>query len=191
VRIVGGDWRGRSLKAPAGRDTRPTTDRVRESIFNILAHGSLAGVLENAHVLDVYAGSGAMGFEALSRGATHATFIEKDRTAQNIIQQNACTFRVARDIVVLPLDGTKLPSPPMKAKAPFNVVFMDAPYGQGMTSIALLGLRAKGWLAQDAALIIELGEKESCVIPPAFEVMDDRAFGITRVLFLCLSTPTE
>jgi len=186
MRIVGGDWRGRPLKAPAGRGTRPTADRVRESIFNILAHGRVSFVFQEARVLDVFAGSGSLAFEALSRGAEHATFIEKDRTAIHTIQHNAGVLGVGRTIVVLPLDGARLPVPPIKAKAPFNLLFMDAPYDQGLTQPALLGLINKGWLAPEAVMVVETSAHETLIVPTAFEFIDERRFGAANVSFLRL-----
>ena len=186
MRIVGGDWRGRSLKAPSGRNTRPTADRVQESIFNILAHGRLSLTVHGTHVLDVFAGTGGLAFEAMSRGAAHATFIENDRSAIQTIQHNAGVLGVARTVVILPLDGARLPSPPMKAKAPFDVVFLDAPYDQGLTQPALLGLINKGWLAAEAVLVVETGTHENIVIPSIYEQIDERSFGAAKVTFLRL-----
>lgn len=182
MRIVGGAWRGRPIQAPAGRGTRPTADRVRQSLFNILEHGTPSVTWPGARVLDVFAGSGALGLEALSRGAAAGVFIERDRNAGRIIQQNAGTFGVAREIVVLPLDATRLAGPPLKAGGPFSVVFLDAPYDCGQTAPALVGLSTRGWLADGAVLSVEVGAKEALQLPPGFEPVDERTYGAGRIV---------
>jgi 16S rRNA (guanine966-N2)-methyltransferase len=184
MRIVGGTWRGRPLTAPSGRQTRPTADRVRETLFNILEHGKPDVAVEGARVLDVFAGSGALGFEALSRGAARAVFIDRDRAAEQVIRRNAGSLGVARDVVMFVLDAARLAPPPMKAGAPFDLAFLDPPYETGLMVPALGGLATRGWLAPGAAVCAEVGAKEPLQPPPGFETVDERTAGAARIVFL-------
>lgn len=183
MRIVGGAFRGRRIEAPEGRDIRPTSDRAREAVFNILVHGFDVDWEEMA-VIDVFAGTGAMGLEALSRGAAHATFIDQDPAAIRCIRQNAGAAGAARAVNILKLDATKLPPPPLVTQAPCGLAFLDAPYGSGLTGPALIGLAARGWIGPGSLCIVEIGAKEVFKAPDGFEAVDERRYGAARVLFL-------
>lgn len=185
MRIVGGKHRGRTLKAPGGTATRPTSDRARESLFNILEHGlNEEEPIKGARVLDVFAGAGALGLEALSRGAQGATFIDRNASAARIITINAATINEAKTTTVLKLDATRLPPPARTAHVPATLVFMDPPYKEGMVLPALLGLAQKGWLADGAVIIVEVGAKEDITFPPKFALLDERTYGAAKVSFL-------
>ncbi|MCK0168817.1 16S rRNA (guanine(966)-N(2))-methyltransferase RsmD [Jannaschia sp. S6380] len=175
MRIVGGAWRGRRLatvgKGDVATHLRPTTDRVRESIFNLLENGRHGDVLRNARVLDVFAGTGALGLEALSRGASQATFIEQGRKALTLLRENMRLLDASARIVAR--DARK-PGP----GTPHDLVFLDPPYGQGLGEKAIAALRAEGWLAPDALIVWEEGT------PPTLDGLtpvDQRRYGDTIV----------
>lgn len=184
MRIVGGNLRGRRIEAPAGRDVRPTSDRARESLFNILMHSSKLGddapALDGAIALDAFAGSGALGFEALSRGAAHATFLDKDFTALRIIKANAETLGVVPDTTILKADAT---NPPRATRAA-DVVFLDAPYGQDLSAASLAALSKSGWIAPGAVVSVELGPDDSFEAPDGFSIVDERQYGKARIVLL-------
>ena len=184
MRIVGGRHRGRPLRAPGGRDSRPTSDRAREAIFNILAHGMEDFRLDGASVVDVFAGTGALGLEALSRGAAHATFIDDDGRAMRSVRGNAAALGERGAVTLLTLDAARLPPPPRIAKTPGGLAFLDPPYEQGLVPPALLGLAAKGWLADDAVAVAEVAAKEVLEPPKGFEVFNERPYGAARLVFL-------
>jgi 16S rRNA (guanine966-N2)-methyltransferase len=182
MRLVAGRFKGRVLVAPSGRATRPTADRVREALFNILAHGGPDhdGLdFENLRVLDVFAGSGALGFEAMSRGAPQAWFIEQDAEACAIIAHNARKLLIADQIKIIRCDAMK----PPKSKAPFDLILFDAPYLSGSAAPALKALSATGWIARDATVIIEVGASEPFKSPlPELEIFDERRYGAARIV---------
>lgn len=182
MRIIAGTWRGTPLavlgKGDAGAHLRPTSDRVRESLFSMLTH---RGVIEGAHVLDVFAGTGALGFEALSRGAAQAVFVENGRVGQKLIAQNIAKLRAEDRTQVMRSDATRLGA---WAAAPFDLVFLDPPYGKAMGQDALARLRDGGWLAQDALIVWE--ESAAMTPPDGFQLEDRRKFGDTHVTFLRL-----
>ncbi len=191
MRIVAGKHRGRRLEAPAGRRVRPTADRAREALFNILDHGGWArsgteqgggSILAGARVLDAFAGSGALGLEALSRGAAHATFMDRDRAALETVRRNAETLGEGRGSVSLVrADATD----PPRADAPASIAFLDPPYGEGLAEPALTALAAAGWLADAALAIVELPAKAAAPEPPpGFTRLDDRTYGAARLVFL-------
>lgn len=184
MRIVGGRFRGRSLRAPAGRDVRPTADRTREAVFNILAHGAPGVDFDGASVLDVFAGTGALGLEALSRGAGHVTFIDSDAGALRAIRRNAATLGAWRQVALLKLDATRAPPPPLAAEAPCTLAFLDPPYESGDAAPALAGLAARGWIAAAAVCVVEVAAQEPLAPPPGFTVLDERTYGAARVVFL-------
>ena len=184
MRIVGGSHKGRSINAPTGRDTRPTSDRVRESIFNILAHSIEDLNLNGITVVDVFAGTGALGFEALSRGAKHATFIDFTRRALDAIKENAEILGEWKSTTVLKLDAAHFSAPPRAAKAPCGLAFLDAPYEKELSLPALLGIVNKGWVQSGAIVIVELAAKEEIELPRQYEQLDERSYGSARVLFL-------
>jgi 16S rRNA (guanine966-N2)-methyltransferase len=155
MRIVAGRWRGRSLAAPAGQATRPTSDRTRQAIFDRLAHAPwAAGALDGASVLDAFAGTGAVGLEALSRGAARACFMETDAAARRALAANIAACR-AENATILAADATR----PPRGQA-CTLVFIDPPYGKGLISSALAALRAAGWIAPQALLVCETARDE-------------------------------
>lgn len=184
MRIVAGRHRGRRLSAPPGSVVRPTADRVRASIFNVLVHGRAGLALDGAVVLDVFAGTGAFGLEALSRGARHATFIDNDGSALAALRKNVAALGEAERAALLRLDATAAAPPPLAARAPADVVFLDAPYQSGASAPALAGLARRGWIAAGARCVVELGRGEPFAPPAGFTLIDERAWGRTRVAFL-------
>lgn len=184
MRITSGIHRGRKLVSPQGDHTRPTSDRARESIFNILRHGSWhEGVLEDADVLDVFAGTGALGLEALSQGAKHAVFIEQDGAAAKLCQSNIELLKETGRAIVLRQDALKLGQCPAYI-GPRSLVFLDPPYGKNMGAQALAALASGGWLKKGAACVLEMSKQNPETIPPAFEVVDERIYGIAKIVFL-------
>jgi len=185
VRIVGGRHRGRRLEAPAGLAVRPTADRTREALFNILEHGRLAadgGVspLLGARVLDGFCGSGALGLEALSRGAAHATFMDTSAVALAATRANAARLDEAARTTVLRADPTR-PSP---AVAPATIVLLDPPYGSGLAAPALSALAAARWIGDGATCAVEMGATEKFAPPAGFALLDERRYGKARLVFL-------
>ncbi len=163
---------------------RPTSERAREAIFNILEHKVEGGGPAGAAVLDLFAGTGALGLEALSRGATCATFIDSDRAALDCARRNARALGEVGAATFLGLDAARLPPPPPDAGAPATLAFLDAPYGSGLAGLALHCLAAKGWIASGAVLAVEAGARDSLALPPGYRRVDERAYGAARVLFL-------
>ncbi len=188
MRIVGGSLKGRTLKAPrdsqGGQELRPTADRVRESLFNVLAHGAGGVDQEGMCVIDVFAGTGALGLEAMSRGAGHGVFIDNDAGALSLVRKNAGALGLGRKVTMLRLDAARLPPPPRAAKTPGGLAFLDPPYDSGLVSSALLGLAARGWLAEGAVAVAEVAAKEELEPPKGFEVFDERPYGAARLVFL-------
>jgi 16S rRNA (guanine966-N2)-methyltransferase len=152
MRIVGGELRGRPLIAPTGRDTRPTADRVRQTVFDILAHG-YGDPIAGGRVLDLFAGTGALGLEALSRGAAFALFVEEDVAARGVIRANAEALGVLGRTRIFRRDATDLG--PLGNVAPFTVIFADPPYHKGLGERALASALAGGWLAPGAVVVME------------------------------------
>ncbi|MBJ7250276.1 MAG: 16S rRNA (guanine(966)-N(2))-methyltransferase RsmD [Acetobacteraceae bacterium] len=179
MRIIAGRWKGRALVAPPGLATRPTSDRARQAIFDQLWHAPWAGrtVVEDATVLDGFAGTGAMGLEALSRGAARVFFIEQDRAALAALRANITACKAGDACRMIAGDVT---APPIAA-APCSLVFLDPPYGKGLVPRALVALQAKGWIAPGALIIAETGRDEETVMPPGFEVLSTRDHGAARL----------
>jgi 16S rRNA (guanine966-N2)-methyltransferase len=176
MRIVAGAWRGRTLIAPHGTATRPTADRVRQALFDMLLHAPWAGceTVQGARVLDVFAGTGAFGLEALSRGAAHATFIEHDRAALAALRANIAACRAQNRCSVLPIDV--LAVPPGDAA---DLVFLDPPYRQDLLPRALDRLRAAGRLGPDTLLIAETAR--DAPLPEAVPLLAERIHGAARI----------
>ncbi len=179
MRIVGGRHRGRAIAAPAGRAVRPTADRVRESVFNILAHGLGNGApgIEGARVLDGFAGTGAMGLEALSRGAEGATFMDIDIGS---CRANVEALGEAARARLIAGDCTR----PGPASEVHDLVFLDPPYGLELAAPALAALAGAGWLGDGAVCVVELGTEEAIGPPGGFSLVDSRAYGAARVEIL-------
>lgn len=185
MRITGGHFRGRILSSPEGLGTRPTSDRAREAVFNILRHGSWLPfpLPDQAAVLDVFAGTGALGLEALSQGADHAVFIENDRKAAQTCRENIALLKLQEKSRLLSCDALHpVPLPP--ALAPRNLVFLDPPYGKDMGAGALIQLARKSWLAENAVCVMEMDKKKPEPLPEGFEMADERSYGVALVRFL-------
>ncbi|HEX2582051.1 MAG TPA: 16S rRNA (guanine(966)-N(2))-methyltransferase RsmD [Dongiaceae bacterium] len=185
MRIIAGKARGTRLEVPAGMGTRPTGDRARQALFNILSH-TYRDELEKAEVLDGFAGTGALGLEALSRGAARATFIESDSAACRILARNVAACRAEGLATILRTDVLKPPRAPL----PASLVFLDPPYGEGLIAPALKSLRQMGWFSPGALLCLEHGPSEDIALPPEYEILDRRSWGRASVLFARL-TPSE
>ncbi|CAN5142436.1 16S rRNA (guanine(966)-N(2))-methyltransferase RsmD [soil metagenome] len=183
MRIVAGRHRGRTLVAPPVSTTRPTADRVRQALFDVLAHAPWAPELEGARVIDLFAGSGALGFEALSRGAANCLFVETDDQARGAIRDNAETLNLTGEIRIHRRDATDLGARPASAGAPFDLAFLDPPYARGLGERALAGLAAGGWLAPEALCVWERAADEPDVPIEGYERLDDRRWGPARVEF--------
>ncbi len=184
MRIVAGKHRGRRLQAPKGRRLRPTAERAREAVFNILIHRGLtrtgASPLPGARVLDPFAGTGAFGLEALSRGAGHAVFMDTDREALRAVARNAERLGEQDHVTIVEADVTRPPT----ARAPCGIVFLDAPYGSGLGTRALAALGVQGWLTADAIAAVEMAVAEPFEAPEGFEIRTERTYGRARVVLL-------
>jgi 16S rRNA (guanine966-N2)-methyltransferase len=183
VRIVGGRHRGRRLLAPPGETVRPTSDRAREALFNILCHGRLAadGIpFAGATVLDAFAGTGALGLEALSRGAAEAAFIEQDREALATLRQNIAALGENAHSRIITGDAIRPPRAPLSCA----LAFLDPPYRSGVAAAALTALDAAGWLTPDALAVVELAARERLAPPAGFSLLDERVYGAGRLVFL-------
>lgn len=184
MRIVGGKFKGRAIKTPEGRTTRPTSDRARESIFNVLAHAEWAPPLEGARVIDAFAGSGALGFEAMSRGGAFCLFVETDATARGCIRDNVETFQLFGSTRIHRRSATDLGPKPAGVGKPFNLVFMDPPYAYDLVPPALKQLQQGGWVTGDVLVMAETGADEAAPVTPGWETLDERIYGAARVTFL-------
>jgi 16S rRNA (guanine966-N2)-methyltransferase len=183
MRIVGGEFKGRAIAAPQGRDTRPTSDRARESLFNVLAHAAWAPGLEGRRVLDLFAGSGALGLESMSRGAAFALFVETDAAARGAIRDNIESLGLFGSTRIHRRDATDLGVKPAGLGEPFDLVFLDPPYGKGLGERALARLGDGGWITGNALIVLEVGADETPQTP-AFETLDERSYGAAKVIFL-------
>lgn len=184
MRIVGGKFKGRRLIAPEGRDIRPTSDRARESIFNIIEHAAFAPDIDGGSAIDVFAGTGAMGLEAMSRGASPVTFIDIDDTARACVLKNAGTMGQGRNVTVLRLDATKMPPPPRIAACPARFAFLDAPYDQDVSGPTLLSLLARGWVGAGSLCVVETPSDKAFEAPRGYALEDQRKYGRAMISFL-------
>ena len=182
MRIIGGKHRGRRLAAPEGVTVRPTSDRAREALFDILAHGRFGErpVYEDARVLDAFAGTGAFGLEALSRGAAQASFIEKDRAALAALRANIAALGEQKNAAVLAGDALR----PPRAGAPASLAFLDPPYDEDVAAPALAALAAAGWLTHEALAVVEVAARQALTPPAGFTLLAERRYGAARILFL-------
>ena len=199
MRITGGNHRGRVLASPEGLQTRPTSDRARQAVFNILGHagwatgasrpdkysGALApgGLLSDGFILDLFAGTGALGLEALSRGAANAVFVEKDPNAARTCQKNIDMLKIGAQSVLLKNDATAMTPRPASLQ-PRTLVFLDPPYGKNLGAAALKSAATRDWLADGAVCVFEMSKKEPEETPEGFTVMDERVYGVAMVRFL-------
>ncbi len=179
MRIVAGAWRGRNIAAPRSASTRPTADRVRQALFDMLAHAPWADPIAGCAVLDGFAGSGALGLEALSRGAARTVFFETDRTALDVLRGNVAALGAGPRSLVLGADATRPPRPG-PAQGGCGLVFLDPPYGRGLIACAIEALRASGWIAAGALIVAETARAEE---PPvaAASLLAARLHGTARL----------
>jgi 16S rRNA (guanine966-N2)-methyltransferase len=181
MRIVGGRFGGRALNAPKSQAIRPTADRLRESLFNILAH-SYGDPVAGARVLDLFAGTGALGLEALSRGAAFVLFVDDRAEARGLIRGNVDAFGAGGASKIFRRDATRLgPAGPVE---PFSLVFLDPPYGQGLAEPALASAREGGWLTPGAWVVVEEATGAGFAPPAGFEQIERRDYGDTQLIFL-------
>ena len=183
MRIVAGDLRGRPIRTPPGADTRPTSDRAREAIFNILTHAPWSPGLEGRRVIDLFAGSGAMGLEVLSRGAVSCLFVERAEPALATIRANLDAFALTARARLLRQDATRL-GRRIDEEPPFDFAFLDPPYAKGLGETALMALHAGGWLTDGAVIVLERGADEGELSLPGFKLLDQRRYGAASVSFL-------
>src|ERR1700742_547436 len=181
MRIVGGRLKGRNIASPASREIRPTADRLRESVFNILIH-AYDDPIEGARVLDLFAGTGALGIEAVSRGAAFALFVDNGAEARALLRNNVETLGLGGVTKVYRRDATNLgPAHPVE---PFALVFLDPPYGKGLAEKALASLRDGKWLAPGAMLVVEEAKAAGFATPEGFDELERRAYDDTEFVFL-------
>ncbi len=187
MRIVAGSLKGRAITTPDGQNTRPTSDRARQAIFNVLEHASWAEPLDGARVIDLYAGSGALGYEAVSRGAAFALFVEIDDEARGAIRENADAWGLMGRTRVHRRSATDLGVRPGPAGEAFDIAFLDPPYGKGLGEQTLARLLEGNWLKPGATVVFERGSDEPEIDTPGYERLDARNYGAARVLFLKVS----
>jgi 16S rRNA (guanine966-N2)-methyltransferase len=185
MRVVGGSLRGRPLAAPKSAAIRPTADRLRESVFNILAH-AYGDPVAGARVLDLFAGTGALGIEALSRGAAFTLFIDEGAEARALLRENVTTLGLGGSCRIFRRDATRLgPAHPLE---PFTLAFLDPPYGQGLAERALAATRDGNWLTTDALVVVEEATKARFTAPDGFEESERRSYDDTEFIFLRFGT---
>jgi 16S rRNA (guanine966-N2)-methyltransferase len=184
MRVVGGRLRGRAIAAPKSNTIRPTADRLRESLFNILTH-AFDDPVTGARVLDLFAGTGALGIEALSRGAGFALFVDDGAEARALLRENVAALGLGGTSKIFRRDATKLGE--AHPVAPFSLAFLDPPYGQGLAAAALASARAGGWLMPEALIVVEEATKAEFVSPEGFREIDRRRYDDTELIFLRLA----
>jgi 16S rRNA (guanine966-N2)-methyltransferase len=180
MRVVGGRLKGRSIAAPSSRDIRPTADRLRESVFNILTH-AYGNPLEGARVLDLFAGTGAIGIEAISRGAVFALFVDNGAEARALLRNNVEALALGGVTKVYRRDATNLG--PVHPIEPVPLVVLDPPYGKGLAEKALVSLRDGGWLTPGALLVVEEAKAAAFAAPEGFGELERRAYDDTEFVF--------
>ena len=179
MRIITGKFKGASIAAPPGLTTRPTSDRVRQALFNVLEHGAPALDLDGMRVLDLFAGSGALGLEALSRGARYCVFIEEDAAARGAIRKNVEALGLTGVTKIWRRDATSLG--PAGTLAPFDLIFCDPPYAQNFGERAVLSAIEGGWVGLEATAVIEDRAGVAIAWPPPFAEIDRRRYGTTEI----------
>lgn len=179
MRIVGGRFKGRALKGPSSQAIRPTSDRLRESLFNILTH-AYGDIVEGARVIDLYAGTGALGLEALSRGAAFALFVDDGAEARALLRANIEALGLGDVTRIFRRDARKLGAmPPGQAH---DLAFLDPPYGRGLAEPALEALAAGGWLAPGALVVVEESAEAALALPADFDMLERREAGDTQIV---------
>jgi len=191
MRITGGTLGRRLLVSPPDGRVRPTSDKVRQAIFNVLAHNSFGRgfTLEGIRVIDLFAGTGALGIEALSRGASFALFVEESAQSRAIVLRNIEAFGLTGASKVFPRDATNLGHMMPGVGGPFELAFLDPPYRKGLSARALESLSKGGWLARGALAVIEGAKDEPLDLPEGLVLLDERLYGDTRVVFAGQSIP--
>ena len=184
MRIVAGSLKGRAIVAPEGQGTRPTSDRARQAVFNILEHAAWSPGVRDLRVIDLFAGSGALGFEALSRGAAFCLFVETDELARGAIRQNVDALGLFGRTRVHRRDATDLGVRPGADGPAFNLAFLDPPYGKGLGEQTLARLIEGSWLKPGALVVFERGSDEPDIDTPGYERLDRRDYGAATLLFL-------
>ena len=179
MRIIAGKYRGRKLESPSDMDVRPTTDKMRERIFSMLQHARYPA-LNGAQVMDIFAGTGALGLEALSRGATHVTFVEKSPKSIALLNKNIAAMKVEQDTTLIKSRATSLQT----ASTPCDIIFMDPPYGRDLLAPSIACLLEGAWLADGGVIIAEMKSDEDFEVPVGLTLIDERKQGIQRVVFL-------
>lgn len=187
MRIVAGKFRGHALAAPKGNATRPTSDRVREALFNILGHGIEDFSIEGVRVLDLFAGTGALGLEALSRGAKYALFIDDSAEARGVIRRNIEALHLTGIAKIWRRSADKLG--PAGNVPSFGLVFLDPPYGKGLGEKALASVREGGWIAPDGIAVLEESVKIDVEDIDGYEKIDRRTYGDTQIIILRAQQP--
>ncbi len=184
-RITAGQFRGRPLATPSGRQTRPTSDKARQAVFNILMHAPWSPFADGARprTIDLFAGSGALGFEALSRGASFCLFVETEASARGAIRDNIEAFGAFGITRLHRRDATALGPKPAGMGAAYDLVFLDPPYQKHLLPPALHSLHTGGWLAPGAIVVLELGSDEDLILAPPYEQLDRRSYGAAQVVF--------
>lgn len=183
MRIIAGKHRGRTIAMKEGKDIRPTSSMARESIFNILMHGQFSGEdspLIDCHVVDLFCGTGALGFEALSRGAKKVTFIDQNQDSLNLVRTTASAFGEMAHCRFVRSDSTSLPL----AYDPCSLAFLDPPYNSGLAPIALQSLKKQEWLSPKAVCVVEVSSKEPWPVVEGFEVVMERLYGNAKIVLL-------
>ncbi|MEN3930027.1 16S rRNA (guanine(966)-N(2))-methyltransferase RsmD [Microvirga sp. W0021] len=180
MRVVAGSLKGRALVAPSTEGIRPTSDRLRESIFNILEH-AYDSPLKDARVLDLFAGTGAMAIEALSRGASFAVFVDEGAPARSVIRENVTELGLAGKSRLFRRDATRMGD--AGSNPPFSVVFCDPPYNKGLAPLALTSCAEGGWLEDGAIIVVEESLKSNTQLPSGFEQIERRSYGETEIIF--------
>jgi len=182
MRVVAGSLKGRTLATPSHEGLRPTSDRVREALFNILLHGVDELQLGGARVLDLFAGTGALGLEAVSRGARYCLFVDQDANARALIRRNVEAFGLTGVTRIWRRDATDLG--PIGNMQPFDLAFLDPPYGKGLGDQALRSALSGGWLKPGAVVVLEEREGVPVSVPAELAEIDRRSWGDTEVIFL-------
>jgi 16S rRNA (guanine966-N2)-methyltransferase len=180
VRVVGGRFRGRTLAGPKSDAIRPTSDRLRETLFNVLAHG-YGDPVDGARVIDLFAGTGAMGIEALSRGAAFCLFVDEGAQARGLIRENVEALGLGGATRLFRRDATRMGA--AGQNPPASLVFCDPPYGRDLAPRALKSCADGGWLSPGALVVVEEAQGSSVTLPDAFEELERRDYGETKVLF--------
>ena len=189
MRITSGRFRGKPLTSPQGVTTRPTSDRARQAVFNILEHAPWSAGMAGLRVLDLFAGSGALGLEAISRGAAFCLFVETDEAARGAIRDNVEALGLFGATRIHRRDAVDLGPRPGSPSDGYELAFLDPPYGQGLGERALAGLVKGGWLKPGALCVLERGLGEPPLALDGLQLLDQRSYGPAEVSFLRLATP--